>query len=204
MSAQPIEPTDPATPVPTAPQEPAAATPEAPRSDPAPAPNAWENPETAKAEIERLRRENAKDRTSAKQSAADEARAALAQDIGKALGLVKDEPVDPATLIKQATADKADARQARVELAVYRNAGDLADPVKLLDSSSFLAKTANLDPSDTAAIQAAIQEAVTANPWLGATPSSRIPAPNPAQGASGSGAPTQEDAQYAAFFPTPS
>jgi hypothetical protein len=149
----------------------------------------WDTPETAKAEIERLRRENAKDRTTAKQTAADEARTALATEIGKALGLVKDEPADPARLTEQLTASQVEAKHARVELAVFRNAEAAgADPQALLDSASFLAKVRDIDPSDSAAVSAAISEAVASNPRLGAAPSSRVPAPNPAQGSSGSGA----------------
>jgi hypothetical protein len=149
----------------------------------------WEDPETAKAEIERLRKENAKDRTTAKQTAADEAKAALAQEIGKALGLVKDEPVDPAKLTEQITAAQADAKRAQVALAVYQNAATAgADPLALLDSATFLAKAAALDPTDVDGLKAAMTEAVTANPRLGAAPESRTPAPNPAQGSSGGGA----------------
>lgn len=176
-------------------EPPAAATtpaPEAPTpTDPQKA-NVWEDPVAAKAEIEKLRRENAKDRTDAKASAADAARAELAQTIGKALGLVTDDntPVDPATLTEQVTTSQADAKQARVELAVFRNAATAgADPGALLDSASFLASLANVDPADTAALTAAIQSAVEANPRLGAaTEEPRTPAPNPAQGASASGA----------------
>jgi hypothetical protein len=169
--------------------EPVATAPAAEPTEPAKA-NVWDSPESAKAEIERLRRENGAARTNAKQTAADEARAELAQTIGKALGLVKDdETADPAKLIEQAQADKAAAQSARVELAVFKAASAVGgDPAALLDSASFLAKVASLDPSDTSAVTAAIQEAVAANPRLGAAPASRVPAPNPAQGSSGSGA----------------
>ena len=155
------------------------------------APNAspWDDPAAAKAEIERLRKENGAARTNAKAQAAEEARTALAQEIGKALGLVKDdEPADPVKLTEQLTAAGADARQAKIELAVYRAAQATdADPNALLDSRVFLAKLADVDPSDTAAVTAAITEAVAANPRLGksepVTPGMR---PNPAQGRSAS------------------
>lgn len=179
-----------------APQEPpaAAATPTEPPAptEPAKTANAWDDPEAAKAEIERLRRENAKDRTEAKANAADAARKELAQTIGKALGLVADDtPVDPAALTEQLTTTQAEAKQARVELAVFRNAAAAGgDPAALLDSSSFLKSLDSIDPADADAITQAITKAVEANPRLGAAPGDpRPPAPNPAQGASAAGAP---------------
>jgi hypothetical protein len=152
--------------------------------------NVWDDPDAAKAEIERLRRENGAARTNAKAQAAEEARKELAQTIGKALGLVENETIDPETLTKQLTESKAEAQQARVELAVFRNATAAGgDPAALLDSSSFLKSLGSVDPSDNAAIAAAISAAVEANPRLGAAPSEpRVPAPNPAQGSSASGA----------------
>jgi hypothetical protein len=192
-----VQPNAPEAPAPEAPEptEPTAVAPEAAKpAEPAPAKNVWEDPVTAKAEIERLRKENAKDRTTAKQTAADEAKAALAQEIGKALGLVKDEPVDPAKLTEQIASAQADAKRAQVALAVYQNAATAgADPLALLDSATFLAKAAALDPTDVDGLKAAMTEAVTANPRLGAAPESRTPAPNPAQGSSGGG--TQNVAQ---------
>lgn len=121
----------------------------------------------------------------------EDVRQELAQSIGKALGLVKDEPLDPAKLTEELTASQSAAKQARVELAVYRAAGAVkGDPSALLDSTSFLRSLDGIDPSDTAAVQAAITTAVAANPRLGAAPTDpKIPAPNPAQGAGGGGAP---------------
>lgn len=168
----------------TADKAPAQAVSDPTEKEPSGASNPWDNPDSARAEIERLRRENAKDRTNAKESA----RTALATEIGKALGLVEDEPADPAQLTEQLTQQKLAARSAQVELAVFKAAGAAGgDPAALLDSSSFLAKAYELDPSDPAAMTAAIQEAVSSNPRLGAAAASRTPAPNPAQGSSGSG-----------------
>lgn len=191
MTAQPAEPTQPE---PTEPPV-ATATPDAPKSDPTPAdPKAteptgdpWTDPVAAKAEIERLRRENGAARTNAKAQAAEDAKKELAQTIGKALGLVEDEPIDPAKLTESLTAAQQQARQAQVALAVYQNAGAVGDPVALLDSTTFLTSVADIDPSDTAAISAAIEAAVAANPRLGAAPANRAPAPNPAQGSSANG-----------------
>lgn len=147
----------------------------------------WDNPEAARAEIERLRRENGAARTNAKQTAADEARNALVQDIGRALGLVQEDgPLDPTRLTEQLTAEQANARAARLELAVFRAAGGDVDANALLDSRSFLEKAATLDPSDGAAIKAVIDEAVAANPRLGKPVAAQGMRPNPAQGASAS------------------
>lgn len=131
--------------------------------------NLWDDPAKAKAEIERLRAENGKDRTTAKTKAAEDARNELTQSIGKALGLIKDgeEKPDPAKLTQQITETAADAKQAKTELAVYKAANKQgADADALLDSRAFLAKIADLDPTDAKAITKAITEAVTENPKL--------------------------------------
>lgn len=145
-----------------------------------------DDPEALRAEIARLRRENGASRTNAKQQAAEEARTELAQQIGKALGLVEDEPVDPNALTEQLTASQQAARQAQVELAVFRAAAATeADPSALLDSRSFLEKVAEIDPSDADAFQQAITEVIAANPRLGKAPTPGMK-PNPAQGRSAS------------------
>lgn len=123
------------------------------------------------AEVSRLRRENGSQRVTAKQKAADEAKAELAQQIGKALGIVKDdEPVDPERLAADLQTAQQQAREARVHLAVHQTAGTAgADPLALLDSSSFLAKVGTLDPTAdgfAGKVEAAIKEAVAANPRL--------------------------------------
>lgn len=171
-------------PTPTPPATPAVTPAEPPKSNP------WEDPATAQAEIERLRKENAKDRTNAKAQAAEDARKELANTIGKALGIVEDgAETDPAKLTENLTAAQREAQQARVELAVFRNAATAGgDPAALLDSAKFLKDIAAVDPSDTAAVEAAIKAAVEANPRLGvASAGPKVPAPNPAQGASGTG-----------------
>lgn len=135
--------------------------------------------------IENLRREKAALKGSATK-AAEAAKQELAQTIGKALGLVTDDtPPDPARLAEQVTASQAQARQAQVELAVYRAAGDTADPVALIDSRAFMETVQGLDPADTQAITEAITQAVTANPRLARsqTAAPRMQ-PNPAQGTS--------------------
>ncbi|HET9499496.1 MAG TPA: hypothetical protein VFO98_04485, partial [Marmoricola sp.] len=196
VTATPAEPT---VTEPTGTEPPAAATtpPEAPKpteppkaADPAPKANVWEDPEAAKAEIEKLRRENGAARTNAKAQAAEDAKKELANTIGKALGLVEDgAETDPAKLTESLTTAQADARRAQVELAVFRSATTAGgDPAALLDSTSFLASLDGIDPTDAPAVAEAITRAVEANPRLGAATDPRLPAPNPAQGASASGA----------------
>ncbi|MFE7316413.1 hypothetical protein ACFU7T_25475 [Streptomyces sp. NPDC057555] len=153
-------------------------TPTAPPTSPAP-PDAAPQGEDAAATIARLeqqlaaaRRDAGKSRVTAKQAAADGARAELAQQIGRALGIVQDDTVpDPAALTQQLAAEQQQARQAAVELAVYRAAGTAgADPDAVLDSRQFAAIAADLDPADTSAVQAAITDAIKSNPRLAAVP----------------------------------
>lgn len=151
------------------------------------------------AEVAAARKEAGKARINAKQTAADEARAELAQQIGKALGLVPEDVVDPVKLTEQVNASQAQAKQANVELAVFR-AADAAngDASALLDSRTFLAKVADLDPTNSDALVAAIAEAVAENPRLGKTePTPPGMKPNRAQGSSAQ-PPLGIDAQIAA------
>lgn len=149
-----------------------------------------DDPEALKAEIAKLRRENASARTTAKANAADEARKEIAQAVGKALGIVDDEtPVDPTKLAEQVAASTAEAKQAKLEVAIYAAAAaSNVDAAALLDSRTFLAKAAALDPTDSTALVAAIGEAVTANPALARIPAATgVPAFNPALGTSSNG-----------------
>ncbi|MER6663233.1 hypothetical protein ABT256_01690 [Amycolatopsis japonica] len=149
------------------------------------------DPATLAKMVRELRTENASDRTTAKTKAADEARQQLAQDIGKALGLVAgdDDKADPAKLAEQVTGEQQRARAAAVELAVFKSAGPLgADPAALVDSRAFLSAVEQLDP--TAAdfadkVGAAITKAVTDNPKLRAA--GQAPPRSSGQHAGGSG-----------------
>lgn len=158
-------------PTPTDPPSPA------PAPEPTPAPQPQNDDPAAtiarlESDLAAARKEAAKSRTVAKENAAAEARNALAQDIGRALGLVQDDtPPDPAQLTQQLTEVQQQARQAAVELAVYRNAAAAGgDPTALLDSRTFAASLDGIDPTDAAAVQAAIAAAVTANPKLAVAP----------------------------------
>ena len=78
-----------------------------------------------------------------------------------ALG-IGDKQEDPAAAVEHY---KAEARAAQVEAAIVLNSGD-ADPKRLLDSVSFRESIKDVDPRDSAAIAAAIKQAVDTNPAL--------------------------------------
>ncbi|MFI2037601.1 hypothetical protein ACH470_23580 [Streptomyces bottropensis] len=88
-------------------------------------------------------------------------------------------------------------RRAAVQAAIIQAApGAGADVARLLDSQSFAATVATVDPTDTAAITQAITTAVTAQPWLSAQ------ATGPARGGAdfgGTGAGEVTPAQFAAM-----
>ncbi|MCX4672400.1 hypothetical protein OG453_38070 [Streptomyces sp. NBC_01381] len=73
---------------------------------------------------------------------------------------------------QQALADSSTAaRRAAVQSAVVQAAPTAgADIARLLDSASFTAAVAQIDPADTTAVADAIKNAVTAQPWLAAVP----------------------------------
>lgn len=148
------------------------------------------------AEVARSRREAA-DARGAKTRAANDARAEVAQTIGKALGLVPEES-DPAKVSERLAAVTTEAQQAKVELAVFRAAEGKANAAALLDSRSFAQKIATVDPTDAVAITAAITAAVAENPAFGLPESRRLPAPNPAQGGAALGGAPSLDDQIAA------
>lgn len=133
-------------------------------------------------ELADARRDAGKARTDAKKQAADDAVKALTQQLGKALGFVKDDtPPDPKALadaIAQkdaALSERESALRAKdVELAVWSRADKLqAKAGALLDSRSFVAKLAELDPSEkgfTTALDQAIKDAVKGNSAFAVTP----------------------------------
>lgn len=137
-----------------------------------------DNLEDALKVIADLRKENARSRTNAKETAANEARNDIANSIAKALGIVTDdttETPDPAeqvtALTNQVAETKTRAEQAQLELAVYKTAGTAgANPDALLDSRSFMNTIATIDPTDIEAVKVAVTDALTANPTLKATP----------------------------------
>lgn len=108
----------------------------------------------------------------------------LLNKVAEALGLSTGEAkqLDPAAVeAKLAAAQAATIAQHR-ENAVLRAAGRLgADGDALLDSRAFLSSIADLDPTDTAGINAAIAEAVKANPRYATTATTPATPPAPAR-----------------------
>ncbi|MGW3057691.1 hypothetical protein ACWC98_17465 [Streptomyces goshikiensis] len=118
------------------------------------------------------RAEAGKGRVTAKQQAADAARQELTAQL---LGILDPsragQQATPEELTQQLTTAQAQARQTAVELAVYRTAAAAGgDADALLDSRTFADSLADVEPTDTAAVTAAIQAAVKTNPRLGTRP----------------------------------
>jgi hypothetical protein len=123
-------------------------------------------PEWAQKEIAKVRKEAGDYRTKA-QTAADNAQKELTDKLAVALGLKPDAATDPAALTASLTAAQAEAQSAARQLAIFKAAATTgADPSRLLDSNSFMSSVAGLDPSDGAAVTAAITAALAANPLL--------------------------------------
>ncbi len=195
----PVEPTPgaPATePTPqTAPAQPAV-TPEPAKPD-KPAEDLASLPDWAQKVIRDARAEAASTRTTAKQTAAEQARTELTAQIAKALGLDGDEPPDPEELTAQIEQAQAAAWRSGVELQVFRGASALgADPAKLLDSLSFIDSLDDLvdvdpgTPDFAAQLQAKISAAIERNPTFKAdqAPAAAAPStprPDPSQGTRG-------------------
>lgn len=149
-----------------------------------------DQPEWVQKLVREARADAGKARTTAKQQAAAEAKAELAQTIGKALGIVKDdkEQVDPTKLAEQVSAAQAAQRESAAELVVWRNAGDLkVDAQAVTDSRAFARAIADFDPSSKtfeADVKKAAQEAAEQNPKLKAA---RAAGKSSAEHAGGSG-----------------
>lgn len=162
-------------------------------------------PDWAQKIIKDARDDAAKARVNAKQSAADEARKQLAQDIAKTLGIVNDdtppeEQLTPEQLRDLLAGERSTAKMARVELAVYRTAqgGANFNAAALLDSRAFLDSIKDIDPSDNEALATKIAEAVQAQPWLA---TQAPPAVDPAASTPGAPAPTPGAAPAAPVQP---
>lgn len=159
-------------------------------------------PDWAQKQIRDARAEAAKSRTTAKQTAAEEARQQTLAQVAKALGMgTEGEPVDPAALTAQIEAAQNAAWVSSVELQVHRAAAALgADPEALLDSNAFrdtLDDLVDEDPRSAdfaTALQTKVQEALAKNPTKyranGQAPSTpAAPRPDPSQGSRGGAQP---------------
>lgn len=151
-------------------------------------------PEWAQKQIRDARAEAAKSRTTAKQTAAEEARQQTLAQVAKALGLGdSDEPLTADEVASQIEAAQGAAWQAGVELNVYRlaptlgaNADALLDSLKFIDSLQDLVDEDPRSPEFATALTAKVQAALDANPNLrtaGQAPAA--PRPDPSQGSRG-------------------
>ncbi|MFG1796701.1 hypothetical protein [Nocardia sp. NPDC049149] len=178
MSDNPTPPAEPAEP-PTEPDQPAAAIPTP--TPPAPEEADGQDPVQLGEVIAELRRdlENARtDASAALDQAAQQARDAMVQEIGRALGLVADENTDPEQVIAELT-DRASAsdrrlRDYRIKDAIAAAADTRRGDNKLL--VPYLRGLGALDELDpdatdfTTRVDALVADAITANPKLTNTP----------------------------------
>lgn len=152
------------------------------------------DPEQLQNMVRALRKENAKDRTAAKQKAADDAQASLVQQIGKALGLINDEDDTPTPddLTRQLAAEQDAKRTAQAALAVYRAAQGIADPDMLTDSARFHRALADVDITDQQAVTDAVKAFVKDHPQYAGTRAPQAGGANTIDHPAGSGETTPQ------------
>lgn len=151
------------------------------------------NPERAWKLIQNLKADSELKATKAAEKATADATKSIAETLGKALGIIPEDALDPVKLQAQITASDQSAKQAARELAVFKAAeGTNANALALLDSKSFLETVDVLEPNDAAGFASAITEALAANPFFAKEVSGARPAlkPNPAQGGSSGDTPS--------------
>lgn len=180
-------PADPAAPpAPPVPQPPAGGAPQPPTP---PAEQVSDLPEWAQKIISDARKEAGDYRTA--KNTADQQLAAIL----KAAGVVDDK--DPAAALEARTQERDTAMQerdaVRRELAVLKAAQAVgADTSKLLDRASFTTTIQGLDVQDAAAVKAAVEAAVAADPMLKAPRAGNASTINPAGGTGEQGPITEE------------
>jgi hypothetical protein len=151
-------------------------------------------PDWAQKQIRDARAEAAKSRTSAKQTAAQEARQQTLAEVAKALGLSDDVELSPEQMTEQISDAQTAAWFAVTEAQVWRVAAKYgANAEALLDSRSFLDSLEELDgdnprdPEFLKQLEAKVQAAVeqhTHYRTAGQAPSG-TPKPDPSQGSRG-------------------
>lgn len=156
-----------------------------------------DDPKTAAARDEaaqnRIKAREAEERATAAEKARDE----LVRTLGKHLGLVQDDDdgdqaPDADALAKSVAEEQAKAAEAQRELAVYKAAGTIADPERLLDSRRFLSSISEIDPTDGDAIKAAVKAAVDSDPSLASRRERGASSADTAGGPGGGSAPKAE------------
>lgn len=166
--------------------------------------NPWDDPEKARKEIERLRRENGAERVNAKKEAADEASKQTLEAVAKALGLSKDEKPTVESLQKalqesQTDQEKAlaEAKDNKRELAVYKAATAAGvDADRVLNLRSFHTALGEIDPSADnfeALVKSALDEEVRKDSSLRARGGSSRSGADTYGGSGGAGVLSQED-----------
>lgn len=152
------------------------------------------DPEQLQNMVRALRKENAKDRTAAKQKAADDAQANLIQQIGKALGLIKDDDDTPTPddLTRQLAAEQEAKRSTQTALAVYRAAQGIADPDMLTDSARFHKAIADVDITDQKAVTDTVKAFIKDHPQYAGTRAPQAGGANTIEHPAGSGETTPQ------------
>lgn len=164
-----IEPTEP-----TAPSEPAEP-PEGGQSDP------WADPEAARKEIERLRKESAGYRTKAKELEPLAKRAKELEDAQKSEAQRLGEQLTAAQ--ERAAKATRTAVAAKVEALAAKDFADPEDAAGALDLAAFVDEDGSID---TAAIKTELSALLKRKPhWAKAPEGPRRPAPDRSQGSSG-------------------
>ncbi|MFE4991418.1 hypothetical protein ACFRH4_08710 [Streptomyces mirabilis] len=114
----------------------------------------------------------------------------LLAKVAEALGLDAGTKPDADQLTQQLTASQSEVRQSKVEAAVLRTAARLGvDGDALLDSRSFLNSLTDVDPSDSAAVEAAVNAVKTRFQNPSTTTADAVPTPPARSGAPINGSP---------------
>lgn len=188
------QPTDTPTPAAPAAQEPVATAPEAaapPWGDDFDADKAWKLVQNLRADKESL---------SKREVLTPEAKAKLAEyDRLEQASQTELERYQKAAETNAARAQALLDRTVNAEVkAAAQGFADPEDAAAFLDLKTYATESGDVDSER---IKADLADLLARKPHLGKSPANRVPAPNPAQGASGSGVPDQDDAAYRAFFP---
>ena len=156
-----------------------------------------------------LRKENARQRTAAKERTAAETRVEIARTLAEALGVPHDEKdggeentvEDIQALTSQVEDITRAETQARRELAIYRAAHSVnADPDMLLDSRSFLSHVSDIDPDNHDDIVEAVKDAVKNNPAFRTPPAGGATRADHAPGGQDSATPLNVSDAVASYY----